>query len=91
MTDNRNQMKRLLLILLASGIVIAGAAQTLTQNYMQQLPALPRDSCNISRNSAEAFESRVDALKEKLDQEIESIKEAVDTHMESNAVRHRKT
>jgi len=85
MTDNRNQMKRLLLILLASGIVIAGAAQTLTQNYMQQLPALPRDSCNISRNSAEAFESRVDALKEKLDQEIESIKEAVDTHMESNA------
>lgn len=78
-------MKRLLFILLASGIVITGAAQTLTQNYMKQIPALPRDSCNISRNSVEDFKSRVEALKEKLDQEIESIKEAVDTQMESNA------
>ncbi len=78
-------MKRLLLILLASGIVLTGAAQTLTQNYMKEIPALPKDSCNVSRSSAETFASRVEALKDKLDQEIESIKEAVDTHMESNA------
>ena len=65
-------MKRLLFILLASGIVITGAAQTLTQNYMKQIPALPRDSCNISRNSVEDFKSRVEALKEKL----ESLKDA---------------
>ncbi len=33
--------------------VFTGTAQTRTQEYMKKIPALPKDSCNITRTSAE--------------------------------------
>jgi len=78
-------MKRILLILVAAGIVLTGAAQTRTQEYMKKIPALPKDSCNATRSSVEGFVSQVSALRDELVTEIEGIREAVDSHMESNA------
>lgn len=78
-------MKKILLIMLAAGIVLSGAAQTRTQEYMKKIPALPKDSCNVTRASAENFTAQVAALRDQLVSEIEQIRESVDSHMESNA------
>jgi hypothetical protein len=77
-------MKRILLIMAAAGIVITGAAQTRTQEYMKKIPALPKDSCNITRASAESFINQVALLRDQLVSEIEQIRESVDSHMEAN-------
>ncbi len=71
--------------MLAAGIVLSGAAQTRTQEYMKKIPALPKDSCNVTRASAENFTAQVAALRDQLVSEIEQIRESVDSHMESNA------
>jgi hypothetical protein len=78
-------MRKLMLILAASCIVLTGAAQTRTQEYLKKIPALPKDSCNAKRESVEGFVNGVSALRDQLTNEIEVIREAVDSHMESNA------
>lgn len=70
--------------MVAAGLVLTGAAQTRTQDYMQKIPALPKDSCNATRMSVENFVSGVSFLREELVNEIEGIREAVESHMESN-------
>lgn len=77
-------MKRILLIMAAACIVSTGAAQTRTQEYMKKIPALPKDSCNITRTSAENFINQVALLRDQLVSEIEQIRESVDSHMEAN-------
>jgi len=78
-------MKRILLIMLAAGIVLTGAAQTRTQEYIKKIPAIPNDSCNASKASVYNYVAGVKALRDQLMNEIEGIREAVDSHMESNA------
>lgn len=60
-------------------------AQTRTQEYMKKIPALPKDSCNITRASAEDFIARVAVLRDQMVSEIEQLRESIDSHMEANA------
>lgn len=78
-------MKRILLIILAAGFVLTGAAQTRAQEYIKKIPATPNDSCNASRATVQNYVAGVKALRDQLINEIEGIREAVDSHMESNA------
>lgn len=78
-------MKRILFILLAAGFASAAVAQTRTQEYMKKLPALPKDSCNVTKASAENFVNQVTALGDQLMSELEDIRNSVNSHMESNA------
>ncbi len=71
--------------MLAAGLVLTGAAQTRTQEYMKKIPAIPKDSCNASRATVDNFVAGVKALRDQLISEIEGIREVVDSHMESNA------
>jgi len=78
-------MKRIFLIMLATGLVLTGAAQSRAQEYIKKIPALPNDSCNVSRATVQNYVAGVKALRDQLMNEIEGIREAVDSHMESNA------
>lgn len=77
-------MKRILIILLVAGIALASSAQTRTEAYMKKIPALPKDSCNATRASAEEYREIVSMLKEQVVEEHDAIKESVDSFMESN-------
>ena len=71
--------------MLAVIITVTASAQTRTQEYMKKIPALPKDSCNVTRASAENFMARVAELRDQLVGEIEQIRESIDSHMEANA------
>lgn len=77
-------MKKILLILVAAGFLLTGAAQTRTQEYMKKIPALPKDSCNVTKASAESYISGVSAVRDQLMSEIDEISSKVNSHMESN-------
>lgn len=78
-------MKRILFIMLTVVLTMTVTAQTRTQEYMKKIPALPKDSCNITRASAEDFIARVAVLRDQMVSEIEQLKESIDSHMEANA------
>ncbi len=78
-------MKRILFIMLTVALTMTVTAQTRTQEYMKKIPALPKDSCNITRASAEDFIARVAVLRDQMVSEIEQLKESIDSHMEANA------
>ena len=70
--------------MLVAAIALVTSAQTRTQEYMKQIPALPRDSCNATRASAEEYREIVSMLKEQVVEELDAIKESVDSHMAAN-------
>lgn len=78
-------MKRILFIMLTVVLTMTVTAQTRTQEYMKKIPALPKDSCNITRASAEDFIARVAVLRDQMVSEIEQLRESIDSHMEANA------
>lgn len=69
-------MKTIVVFLIAIFSVFAAESQTLTESYLKKIPALPKDSCNITREAMEAFQQKVADLKTQIDSEIESLKEA---------------
>lgn len=71
--------------MLTVALTMTVTAQTRTQEYMKKIPALPKDSCNITRASAEDFIARVAVLRDQMVSEIEQLKESIDSHMEANA------
>ena len=64
----------ILTLILSAGIL---NSQTLTDEYMKKIPALPKDSCNISKQAVENFQQKVSALISEVENEIESLKQAV--------------
>ena len=51
-------------------------AQLITQSYISKIPALPKDSCNISKMAADNFEQKVVDLTSQIDKEIQKLKAA---------------
>jgi hypothetical protein len=78
-------MKKIICSLIAISFALLVSAQTKTADYMKKIPALPRDSCNVTKSDAESYITQVSSLKEQLTGEIDRLNETVDQHMESNA------
>jgi len=55
-------MKRLLFISICICFTAVTSAQFLTEGYLRRVPALPPDSCNITRANAESFTNQVSIL-----------------------------
>lgn len=51
-------------------------SQTLTEKYLNKIPALPKDSCNISKVAAENFKQNVSILIDQIKNDIENLKVA---------------
>jgi hypothetical protein len=78
-------MKKIICSLIAISFAVLVSAQTKTADYMKKIPALPRDSCNVSKAGAESFKTQVSILEEQLKGEIDNLNETVDQHMKSSA------
>ena len=63
-------MKKLAFILIVFSITALVNAQNVLDTYFKRIPALPRDTCNISKAAAENFELLVSALGKELADEV---------------------
>jgi hypothetical protein len=77
-------MKKYLLLLVACSFALIANAQTIFETYLKKVPALPRDSCNISYANADNFALQVNVLIDELDNEIETRNRLVDKYSEDN-------
>ena len=77
-------MKKLTLILIALSIASIASSQTVFDSYMKRVPALPRDSCNITKAGMESFVQQCSALGEELGNYIEEIRRKSDENAEEN-------
>lgn len=67
-------MKTSFLFILMVAAVFCVSAQTLTNGFLSQIPALPKDSCGITRVAAESFRQKVSELQSKIAEQISAIK-----------------
>ena len=63
-------MKKIIFSLIAISIAALVSAQTKTVDYMKKIPALPRDSCNVTKAGAESFKTQVSSLSDEISNEI---------------------
>ena len=63
-------MKKLAFILIVFSIAALANAQNVLDTYFKRIPALPRDTCNISKAAAENFGLLVSALGKELADEV---------------------
>jgi hypothetical protein len=78
-------MKKTALILIALSIGLMASAQTTFESYMKRVPALPRDSCNISKIAAEDFVQQVSALYDEITNDIEERNRKSEEYAEKNS------
>ena len=79
-------MKKIIFSIVAISIAVLVSAQTKTTDYMKKIPALPRDSCNVTRAGVESFKTQVSSLVKQLQDEIDMLNETVNKHMDSERV-----
>lgn len=77
-------MKKFALVLIAISIASAASSQAVFDSYMKRVPALPRDSCNISKANAESFVQQVSALIEELSNEMDERHRKSDEYADEN-------
>jgi hypothetical protein len=77
-------MKKILSIIIAFGFPILLSAQSTFESYLKRTPALPHDSCNISKNEAENFKQQVTAIIAELDNDIENRNRAISQYSDDN-------
>ena len=77
-------MRKSALILIALGIASITSAQTVFDSYMKRVPALPRDSCNISKAGVESLVQQCSVISEELSSYIEEIRRKSDEYAEEN-------
>lgn len=77
-------MKKLALILIALGIVSMTSAQSVFDSYMKRVPALPRDSCNITKAGMESLVQQCSMLADELGNYIKEIARKSDEYAEAN-------
>lgn len=78
-------MRKVYIMLIAMSIGSLSLAQTRTADYMNRLPALPKDSCNVTKSGTESYLTQVSSLKAQLKSEIDLLNKTVDQYMKSNA------
>lgn len=77
-------MKKTAFFLIAVTLTLSVGAQKIGNGYLMKIPALPADSCNVSRAGAEAFTQEVSSLEAQLKNEIDTLNRVVNQHMKSN-------
>jgi len=77
-------MRKSVFILIALGIASMTSAQTVFDSYMKRVPALPRDSCNISKAGVESLVQQCSIISEELSSYIEEIRRKSDEYAEEN-------
>jgi hypothetical protein len=77
-------MRKSALILIALSIASMTSAQTVFDSYMKRVPALPRDSCNITKAGMESFVQQCSVIGEELSNYIEEIRRKSDEYAEEN-------
>lgn len=70
--------------LIAVTVTLSVGAQKISNGYLMKIPALPADSCNVTRAGVESFTQHVSALAEQLKGEIDTLNRAVNQHMKAN-------
>jgi hypothetical protein len=77
-------MKTILLaiILLFTGFFVH--AQNTPEAFLKKAPALPKDSCGITRAAMDSFTQKVSALIDQVDEEISSLNNKVDAQAPTN-------
>jgi|WetSurMetagenome_2_1015567.scaffolds.fasta_scaffold04185_5 hypothetical protein len=84
-------MKKYIFFLAAVTLTVMASAQTKTNEYLKKIPAIPKDSCNVTKANAEAFESQVGDLIEQLNADIDKLTELQEKTMEDNQATAEKT
>jgi hypothetical protein len=77
-------MKKVALFLILLSVALFADAQTSFDTYFRKVPALPRDSCNISKQAKEAFEESIRTLIDELSADIDSRNQNADTYADNN-------
>jgi len=77
-------MRKNILFLCAICINVIVFAQGKTEIYLKKTPALPRDSCNISKAEAENFYNQVSELIVEVENDIDALNEQVDQNADNN-------
>lgn len=77
-------MKTSFLFILMVAAVFGVSAQTLTKGFLSQIPALPKDSCNITRLAMEGFQQNVANLISEIENKIEELNNIADQKSEGN-------
>ena len=63
-------MKKLLFILITAWVAVGASAQFVTEGYLKKIPALPKDSCNISKSDAVSFAQQVSVIMEEVNNSL---------------------
>jgi len=77
-------MKKFLFFLAAVAFTAMAPAQVKTNEYLKKIPAIPRDSCNVTKANAELFSASVGTIIEQLKADIDNLSELQDNNMENN-------
>jgi len=77
-------MKKIMFFLIAATFTLAAGAQRISNGYLMKIPALPADSCNVTRAGVERFTQQVSALAGQLKDEIDTLNRTVNRHMKAN-------
>jgi len=70
--------------LIAVTVTLSAGAQNISNGYLMKIPALPADSCNVTRAGVERFTQQVSALAGQLKDEIDTLNRTVNRHMKAN-------
>lgn len=70
--------------LIAVTVTLSAGAQNISNGYLMKIPALPADSCNVTRAGVERFTQQVSALAGQLKDEIDTLNRTVNRHIKAN-------
>ncbi len=84
-------MRKLIFLLIAISVTIMASAQTKTNEYLKKIPAMPKDSCNVTKANAEAYKAMVGNIIDQLKADIDNLSELQSKTMENNKETTEKT
>ncbi|MGE0021728.1 MAG: hypothetical protein AB7S72_18815 [Draconibacterium sp.] len=82
-------MKSTVLLIVSVLLVNLIHAQSLTSGFLNKIPALPKESCNISKTDVEAFQQQVSALDTEIKNQIRVLRQ-LENAQEKNAEKQAK-
>ena len=77
-------MKASLVMCILFGLCGLTNAQTQTEAFLKKIPALPKDTCNITKSNVEDFTQKVSILIEELQNQIDALENMADKKMEGS-------
>jgi ribonuclease HII len=84
-------MRTIFIILLFIFIGFSGKTQSTPEDFLKKAPALPKDSCGISREAMESFKQNVAGLIEEVESEISLLENKIEAGGTSNEDRAKET